>query len=241
MKKVVYFVIRMSIVLAFNAPYAAKAQSFTNLNFESATVAASGPEPYPNYVSIGSALPGWAAYLGSQQVMQVGYNAPANSVASITLFGPTWNSSGSFGIIDGNYSVDLQTGANPLSPTPPTVNVSIEQYGTVPSFTQSLQFEALELTPLSVSFDGTALVPVALSSGVGPDGVHYTLYGANLSAWAGLPGELEFTANFNGSYNYDILDDISFSQTAITPEQSPLILTGIGGLIFALHRRFRRR
>jgi hypothetical protein len=33
------------------------------------------------------------------------------------------------------------------------------------------------------------------------------------------------------------LDDISFSTTSI-PEASPLVLTGVGGLLFALYRRF---
>jgi hypothetical protein len=210
--------------------------AFQNLDFESATVAGSGPEPYPNFVPIGTALPGWTAYLGSQQVTQVGYNAPANSTASITVIGPTWASSAGFGIIDGNYSVDLQTGANPLGQTPPTENASIEQNATVPSFANSLQFEALELTPLSVSFNGNTLAPVALSSALGSDGVHYTLYGANISAWAGQSGQLDFTAVFNGSYNYDLLDDISFSQTAVAPEPSPLVLYAIGGLLLCARR-----
>jgi hypothetical protein len=218
-----------------------QAQTFQNLNFESATVAASGPEGYPNFVPIGSALPGWTAYLGTQQVTEVGYNAPANSVASITVIGPTWNSMdyGNLGVLDGNYSVDLQTGSNPFYPTPETLNASIEQNGTVPSFAQSIQFEAFELTPLSVSFNGNALVPVALSSGVSAAGIYYTLYGANLSAWAGQTGELEFTAVFK-AYNYDLLDDISFSPTAVTPEPSIVVLTAIGGLLFGVRKWFGR-
>ncbi len=144
------------------------------------------------------------------------------------------------GIIDGNYSVDLQTGANPLNPTPLTVNASIEQNGTVPSTAESLLFEAREITPITVSFDGNVLATVALSSGTSADGLPYTLYGANISAWASVTGELEFTA-VNSGDNFVVLDDISFSQIAVSPEPSPLILTGIGGLILALHRRFLSR
>jgi hypothetical protein len=94
----------------------AQAQGFQNLNFESANVAASGVQPYGTFVPIGSALPGWTGYLDSVEVTQVGYNSPANSTASITLIGPTWNSFDAntyigVGILDGNYSVDLQTQA----------------------------------------------------------------------------------------------------------------------------------
>jgi len=34
------------------------------------------------------------------------------------------------------------------------------------------------------------------------------------------------------------LDDISFSPMAVTPEPEPLVLMGIGGVVFALYRRF---
>jgi hypothetical protein len=211
---------------------------FQNLNFESANVAASPAELYPNYVSIGSALPNWTAYLGADQQTQVGYNAPANSTASITLIGPTWNSSRlvyNVGIIDGNYSVVLQTGANPTGSAAITENASIAQNGTVPSTAQSLQFDAYETTPLSVSFNGNVLIPVALSSGVSADGLPYTLYGANISAWAGQTGELEFTADFK-SYNFVVLDDITFSTTAVVPEPSVLALMVMGGLAFGARR-----
>jgi hypothetical protein len=227
------------------ATLSAQAQgTFQDLDFESATVTASGVEPYGTFVQIGSALPGWTTYLGTQQVTEVGYNSPANSTASITLIGPTWNSADTaqyigVGIIDGNYSVDLQTGANPLSPTPPTVNASIEQNGMVPSTAQSIQFEAAETTPLSVSFNGNALTPIALSSGVfSADGVFYTLYGANISAYAGQTGELNFTAV--GSGNYVVLDDISFSSNSV-PEPSIVELTAIGGLLFGARKWFARR
>ncbi len=219
------------------ASVSAQAQgTFQNLNFESASVAASGAELYPNFVPISSALPGWTAYLGAAQVTQVGYNAPANSTASITLIGPTWNGSDTstfgVGIIGGNYSLDLQTGANSQG----LINVSVAQNGTVPASAESLQFEASETTPLTVTFNGNLLSPVVLSSGVSADGVPYNLYGASISAWAGQTGVMEFTAD-QVDENYVVLDDITFS-TQVVPEPSPLALTGIGALVFALYRRF---
>ena len=202
--------------------------TFQNLDFESANVPASGPEPYGTFVPIGSALPGWTAYLGTVQVTQVGYNSPANSTASITLIGPTWNSSDAstylgVGVIDGNYSLDLQTGANPLSPEPELINASIAQNGTVPASAESLQFEARETTPLTVTFNGNVLSPVVLSSGVSADGMAYNLYGANISAWAGQTGELEFTAD-QLDENFVVLDDIAFSTNSVAPEPTTLAL-----------------
>jgi hypothetical protein len=228
----------------FFACLSAEAQSFVNLNFESATVTATGVQPYGTFVPVGSALPGWTAYIGTSEVTEVGYNSPANSTASITVLGPNWTSADTsefgVGIIDGNYSVDLQTGANPIYPTPEQVGVSIEQNGMVPSMAQSIQFEAAETTPLTVTFNGNELAPVALWSGVSSDGVHYTLYGADISTWAGQTGELNFTAVESGD-NYDVLDDISFSSVAVTPEPNVYGLMAVGGLLLGAHKWSWRR
>lgn len=216
--------------ILFLAALSAQAQgTFTNLDFESATVAPSGPEPYGTFVPIGLALPAWNAYLGSVQLTQVGYNSPTLGTATVSVFGPTF----SYGIIDGNYDVDLQTGAN--------LNASIEQMGTIPANAETLQFDAAETTPLTVTFNGNVLNPVALSSGVSADGQGYSVYGANIAAWENVVGELEFTADFNGSYNCVLLDDISFSTTAVSPEPSIVALTAIGGLLFGARKWFARR
>jgi hypothetical protein len=236
----------VGVAVAMFAVISAHAQdAFHNLNFEQATVTASGPEPYPNFVPIGSALPGWTAYLGTQQITQVGYNSPTLSVATVCLIGTTWNTSDvqdyGFGIIDGNYSVDLETGITPLNPTTSYINASIEQNGTVPSTTASLQFKEAGFGPgpVSVSFDGNALVPVALSSGVSADGLPYTLFGVNISAWAGHAGELEFSTSSTVDYAYAELDDITFSPMAV-PEPSMVALSAIGGLLFGARKWFAR-
>jgi hypothetical protein len=107
--------------------------TFQNLNFESASVAASGPEPYGTFVPVGAALPDWAAYLGAGQLTEVGYNSPTIGTATISLLGPTWNSSDpalpGIGIIDGYYSVVLQSGNVPGNSLLGE-NASIEQNGT---------------------------------------------------------------------------------------------------------------
>jgi hypothetical protein len=242
MKRILKYINWLFVLSLCTSAYTTHAQSFVNLNFESASVPPSGVAP-PDYVPIGSALPGWSAYLGTQQITQVGYNTPTLGTAIVSLIGPTWNSSDTStyltGIIDGNYSVDLQTGVGPPSYTGGE-NVSIAQNGTVPSTAESIQFKALDLTPLTVSFNGNVLSPVALSSGTSPDGLPYTLYSANIAPWAGVYGELEFTADFNGSFNNVTLDDITFSPNAV-PEPSIVALTAMGGLLLGARKWLARR
>jgi hypothetical protein len=212
---------------------------FQNLDFESATVPPSGQEPYGTFVPIGSALPGWTAYLGAQQQTQVSYNSLTLSTANISLLGPTWNSSDNFfegvGIIDGNYTIVLQAGAAPTNINF-NENASIAQNGLVPSTAESIQFKAFSLDPISVSFAGNALDPIALSSGLDEEGMPYTLYGANISAWAGQTGQLEFTTG-SGIYDpYLVLDDIAFSTNSVVPEPSTLALLLMTGVAFGVLR-----
>jgi hypothetical protein len=61
---------------------------------------------------------------------------------------------------------------------------------------------------------------------------NYTIFGGNISEWAGQTEQLTFSSSFQ---NF-LIDDISFSTQAV-PEPSPLALTGVGGLLFALYRR----
>ncbi len=63
---------------------------------------------------------------------------------------------------------------------------------------------------------------------------------ANISAWGGDSEQLTFfqcwgtpTARVRGK-----LTDIAFSPLAVIPEPSSLALTSIGGILFALYRRF---
>jgi hypothetical protein len=210
--------------------------TFQNLDFESATLSPVPPGSYMVYVPVSSALPGWTAYIDSVQQTQVQQNAYDTGLAVIDIFGPNYPAAGmppfSPGVIDGNYSVFLQAGDLPEGGT---VNVSIAQTGAVPVGSQYLEFDAwlgLPYAQFTVSFDGVNLSPVALGSG--PN--NSILYGANIAPYAGQAGTLAFTAVYPplGS-SWVGLDDITFSAT---PETSPLVLTGIAGVLFALYRRF---
>jgi hypothetical protein len=130
-----------------------------------------------------------------------------------------------FAPIDGYYSVLLQGTFSSSLP-------AISQTGLIPAGTQSLFFEAQAgIEGLDVLV-GTQSVPIT-AVGTGPN---YTLYGATISAWAGQTEQLTFAAQEStAGLNNWVLDDISFSPQAV-PEPSPLALTGIGAVLFALYR-----
>jgi hypothetical protein len=208
--------------------------TFQNLDFEQANpVPIVGSPFYPYAVTFASALPGWNGAINGVPVTQVIFNTYSLGSASIDIFGPGWNNNQP-GIIDGNSTVFLQAFNVGQG------NVSIWQDGTLPANAESLQFSAWSFPNgpghFTVSFAGNNLSPVPLYSTISPSGQPYTVYGANIGAYAGQTGELEFTSIAGASWNE--FDDISFSPAPVTPEPNPLILTGIGALVFALYRRF---
>ena len=216
----------------------ARAQgTFENLDFESANPISAGNPEVPSAVTFASALPGWSGSLGGAPATQALLNNYDLGAASIDIFGPGWNSTGP-GIIDGNYTVYLQAGAGPGGDG--SYNASLYQNGTIPVNAASLQFKAWsQYTPayFALSFAGNSLAYSILSSGTSPSGQSYYIYGANLASYAGQTGQLEFTAIDNNPPGNIEFDDISFSTQSV-PEPSPFLLTGFGGTLFALHRRF---
>jgi hypothetical protein len=60
-------------------------------------------------------------------------------------------------------------------------------------------------------------------------GEYYTVYAANISAWAGDTEQLTFSAleGYAGANNW-LIDDISFSTNAVTPEPNIVALSAIG-------------
>ena len=201
--------------------------SFQNLNFEQANPISAGVPGEPFFVTAASALPYWTVTLGGVQQTEITENEPSLGSTWVSLVGP----GDDYGApIDGNYSVLLQ-GSGTASAA------SISQTGTIPAGMQFLLFEAQPGTgPLDISIGGQNIPFTAVGSGA-----NYTLYGANLSAWAGDTEQLMFSALL-GSYglnNWEI-DDISFSTTP-EPEPNILALTAIGGLLFGARKWFARR
>lgn len=112
---------------------------------------------------------------------------------------------------------------------------SIAQTALVPAGTQSFLFKGRGIGPgasLVVSLGGQDLPYIALSNGP-----NYTLYGADVSAFAAQTATLAFSAP---SPQF-LIDDIQFSPLAI-PEPTFLALTCAAGLVFAVQlRRMARR
>ncbi len=215
-----------SIVLL--AVLSAQAQgTFANLKFELAHPISAGNPEYPSFVTAASALPYWTVTIGGVQQTEISFNAPSTGSPAVVLIGPGNN----FGLapIDGNYSVFLQGSGVPSA-------ASISQTGLIPAGMQSLLFEAQPGTgPLDISIGGQNIPFTAVGTGV-----NYTLYGANISAWAGDSEGLTFSAleGSLGLNNWEI-DDISFSTTP-EPEPSIVTLTAIGGLLFGARKWFAR-
>jgi len=218
--------------------WSASAQSgFQNLYFERANPINAGSREYTDAVTFASALPGWGASIGGEPVTDVLLNGYTGGGASIDLFGPGWNSVEP-GIIDGNYTVYLQSGGSwPLSVGG---NVSLYQTGMIPAGDHSLQFKAWNTPSIdsafAVSFAGNNLSPVVLSSGQTASGQTYNVYGADISPYAGETGELEFTSIVTGAPSCTEFDDITFSTTTVTPEPNTLALAVMGGLALAARR-----
>jgi len=227
--------IEMFLFIAWNslAALSASAQgTFQNLDFEQAYPVFIHGSEYNDATAV-SALPYWTATIGGVQQNEIPVNDPSTGAPWVSLLGP---GNPQFGFvpsnpIDANYSVLLQGTFE---------SAAISQTGLIPAGTQSLLFKTQSTPAQNGPLDflvGNQSVPL-VQVGTGPN---YIVYGANLSAWSGQTEELTFLAPSGNVLDNWEIDDISFSPTAVTPEPSPLALTGIGALLFALYRRLAPR
>jgi len=190
--------------------------TFQNLNFE---LANPGSITFSLNVPVSSALPDWTVTIGGDQQMDVGYNSFSTGAPTVSLIGP----GGPVTAIDGSYSV-LLTGSTAIA--------SISQTGLIPSGTQSLLFDAEQGTGgggngLLDFVVGSQVVPVTLIA----TEPNYSLYGANISTWAGQTEQITFSALEGGLNNWTI-DDISFSSQAVPePNTVELILPAIMAML----------
>jgi PEP-CTERM motif len=218
-------IIKNNIVAAILLILALRCQSqgFLNLNFESAKI--SGYSPGDD-IPTAEAFPGWSAYYGttgdptSSSASTVAYDGISTGGALISL--DDSNAYSPYGPIEGNYSAVLFGEAGTA--------VSLGQTGAVPSTAQTLVFWANVYGGLDVSFDGQALSLVDVSNAV-----NYTVFEANISAYAGQTGQLLFTAPVDTTA---VFDNIQFS-TSPVPEPSAFALCALGGLSLAWRRRKR--
>ena len=198
------------------------AQGFVNLDFESAQIIPFAEGGYVNSIRTTNALPGWTVFYGASQQSVINYNAPAAGSTFVTL----WATNGFQ--LAGNYSVLLQGGLTASA-------ASISQTGLVPASARSLLFYGAgrsSTTPVLV----VALGGQDLSFSAIAEGPNYTVYGADVSAFAGRETALMFSAwKAPIGYNEWNIDNIQFSSTPV-PEPSVLALAALGGLLLCCRR-----
>jgi hypothetical protein len=212
-----------AIFLILTAPGAPAQGTFQNLDFESAhNIPAFDPSAHPWYMSAADALPGWSCYVGTNQVGYVSFNDLALDSAWVALI---TNTSAYYpmpaGLLSGRYCVSLEYGVvsgGPLVYGP----ASIAQSGQVPAYARSIQFRGT--VPFTVTFAGNA-IPLVVLSAQGD----YSIYGGDISQFAGQTGELRFIS----PNHFNFLDAIQFSTEAI-PEPSTAFLFIAGGILLGI-------
>ena len=152
--------------------------TFVNLNFESANV--SGYAQNSSNIPITQALPGWGAPNSSDTSALVWYDAISAGGYMIAINDA--NLQGVLSAFQGGYSAWLFGGAN--------APATISQTGLVPSVTKSLEVDIQSFgSPFVVTLGGQTLNMVPLQTFSS-----YTLYGADISAFAGKTEQLSFTS-----------------------------------------------
>ena len=194
------------VALLLGAAVALGQGTFQNLNFERATIILNPSNrfyPYAAYAT--NAVPGWK-FFGGIGYPDILYNDVALGSPCISIHDA--NDQYGFTPIQGQYSVYLQRFGG---------YVAIAQTGRLPSNAQSLTFWSY-FTGFEVTFAGQ--VQPYISIGTGPN---YTIYGGDISAFAGQTGELRFSGN-------GFLDNIQFSTQPI-PEPGVSNLSALGALL----------
>lgn len=191
--------------------------TFQNLDFESAVLVPLAGDPLGR-VQFAAAFPGWTGYVGANLQTLADHNNRSLSASGIAIVGPDYPSPNH---LQGHFYAELYI-AFPGPATP----VALNQIGTIPVGTKSIRFYGGAFDPPFVDFAGNSIPVIALQNAS-----TYTVYGGDISAFAGITGEL----SFRGSR---LLDNIQFSNLPI-PEPSTLGLLGLSGVL--LGWRFGRK
>jgi hypothetical protein len=213
---------RLLAVLVVEAFIAAPAagQSFTNLNFEQATVAA--PNSPFGFLDWNATTPGWShssgadtttVYYGSTHVGVTQWFLLVDSATQPT------------GPLSGNYSMRFVSGHESSNSASPWVNAYLAQTAVVPSFARSLTL--LATGPLGISINGAPASVVSLGG---------SAFAVDVSAYSGTTAEIRF---INTSYQYfDALtiDNIDFSASPVT-EPAIWVLLCLGAALAPTLRR----
>jgi hypothetical protein len=208
--------------------------AFQNLGFESGNIPPA--TPISSLVSTNAGLPGWTVYLfqpafGVEPLPQVVYDGTSTGGAFVAIndaktgFG--------FAPLQGTFSAVLYAGGGPSDQS-----ATISQTGLVPAGTMSLRaFMQWSLVAPIVMLGGQNINMVPLQTFP-----NYTLYGGDISAFAGQVVALSFTEPppAPAVASELILDNIVFSTQGV-PEPSFFALSALGALLLGVRVLGRRR
>ena len=199
--------------------------SFQNLDFEAANI--SPGTPAGGIIAASQGIPGWST---SNNVVFDGVSGGGDFVSIIDP-----NLPGNISPLHGTYSVVL-FGGGPLG-TP----ASISQTGLVPANARSIEMDlasSLSPAPFVVTLGGQQITMVPLETLP-----HYTVYGGDISAYAGQVENLTITELSPPPPEVPPsaleLDDIVFSPNGV-PEPTTRTLLFCGASAFALRRRYKK-
>ncbi len=186
-------------------------QGFVNLGFENTTLTPILANEFSDYYVTNATVPGWnwspyQTFGYGDPTTMVAYNDIALDSPAVTLQGMNSPFAPAIG---GRYSILLQGGSPFVSSSSYS---AIWQTGQIPATAESLIYWG---GALQVSFNGQPLYFFDISNAPS-----YTIWGADISAYAGQAGQLLFTAPWQTTA---LLDNIQFSSSPV-PEPSVLSL-----------------
>ena len=213
-----------SVVFSLVLISRASAQSFLNLDFESATLVPVGTTS--QYVQFAPAFPGWTASIVSPFNTNALYDNAYLDSAGISIIDSKAQSLAG-AVIDGVYTALLQSGLGYTTNGAIVSDTTLSQTGLVPSDAKSLQFKAAASGKFAVTLGGQALSLAILGGGT-----NFTLYGANVGQWAGQTAQLGFTIFGDRPHVNDeglLLDDIQFSPQSVAVGPPTILSASISG------------
>ena len=192
--------------------------TFQDLDFEAAQIVY--VDSFHAAIVASNALPGWSVFAGTNHLSVIPFGI-LGATYPVQLLAQT-----NGGSLSGNFTVRLSRGFSQSED-----GGSISQTGVIPADARALLFKApMSLNgALAVSLGSQNLAYSALTSGP-----NYTVYGADITAFAGQNQTLSFSVALDP--RVVPLDDIQFSSQPIPEPSAVYLILGAAGA-FACYRR----